>query len=344
MRRSTLAFCLLALSASVARSASASDYLDDRSTPEALVASLYNAIDRREYARAFAYFATPPAKSLADYEKGFADTQSVEVKTGAASTEGAAGSTYYSLPVAIHAIARNGSEAVFAGCYTLKLADPQVQADDFTPLHIEKGEIKPSDKPFAEALPEKCGDGPSAPKKDAALEAAKVQFAAVFGGDCDAVKAEEAAEPESFDIEFNYPTDPQDQAKRKARLFRFPCSSGAYNQTHVFFLADDEGKVAPVHFAQPELDIRHVDDDPDKEVSALNLIGFTSRDRLANSEYDARTFTLTADEKWRGAGDASASGTWIFRAGSFSLVRYAVDASYDGEINPETVIDYQTGP
>ena len=32
----------------------------------------------------------------------------------------------------------------------------------------------------------------------------------------------------------------------------------------------------------------------------------------------------------------------MFRDGEFTLVRYDVDASYDGEINPETVLDFQT--
>jgi hypothetical protein len=34
----------------------------------------------------------------------------------------------------------------------------------------------------------------------------------------------------------------------------------------------------------------------------------------------------------------------MFRSGTFSLVRYEVDASYDGEINPQPVLDYATGP
>jgi hypothetical protein len=47
---------------------------------------------------------------------------------------------------------------------------------------------------------------------------------------------------------------------------------------------------------------------------------------------------------WRGLGDASDSGTWLFRNGDFALVRYEVDASHDGEINPDTVLDYETPP
>jgi len=45
-----------------------------------------------------------------------------------------------------------------------------------------------------------------------------------------------------------------------------------------------------------------------------------------------------------GVGDASDSGTYLFRNGNFSLVQYDVDASYDGEENPQTVVDYNTAP
>lgn len=344
MRPFGIAFLLAAAAASKVLAAEPG-YVDDRSTAEALVKSLYNAIERKEYARAYVYFDPPPAKSLEAYVKGFAGTDHVAVLTGAASAEGAAGSTFYTLPVAVRAQAKGGGEQVFAGCYTLRLANPQIQEDDFKPLHIEKGELKPSDKPLKEAVPEKCGDGPPAPKKDGAMEEAARQFAAVYAGRCDAgTSAPDKTKPESYDIAFNYYDDPQDQPKRKARLFRFACTTGAYNATHVYLLAGDDGSVSPLRFAEPELDIRYQDDDPDKKVTAVDVIGFTTTDELSNSEYDPRRYTLKAHDKWRGPGDASADGTWIFRSGKFSLVRYAVDASYDGKINPETVVDYETGP
>ncbi|WP_342587146.1 DUF1176 domain-containing protein [Kumtagia ephedrae] len=67
-------------------------------------------------------------------------------------------------------------------------------------------------------------------------------------------------------------------------------------------------------------------------------------DALVNSFYDDASKSITSAAKWRGVGDASSSGTWMFRDGTFTLVRYDVDASYDGEINPETVLDFHTGP
>ena len=45
-------------------------YIDDRSSPQALVQSLYNAINRKEFARAYSYFSVPPQPSLNEYAKG----------------------------------------------------------------------------------------------------------------------------------------------------------------------------------------------------------------------------------------------------------------------------------
>jgi hypothetical protein len=110
-------------------------YLDDRSDPAALVKSLYNAVNRKEYARAWSYFSTKPAADLDAYAQGYADTESVRVAVGVPSEEGAAGSVYYYLPVAIEARSAGSDSQIYAGCYELRLANPQIQAEDFMPLH-----------------------------------------------------------------------------------------------------------------------------------------------------------------------------------------------------------------
>ena len=74
------------------------------------------------------------------------------------------------------------------------------------------------------------------------------------------------------------------------------------------------------------------------------MIGYRSAPELINSDYDEATQSIHAFAKWRGIGDASSVGKWIFRGGEFSLVRYEVDASYDEEINPQVVVDYDSGP
>ena len=94
-------------------------YLDDRSDAAALVASYYNAIARQEYARAWSYFGE--AKPVADYAAfvaGYADTAAVELRTGAVTAEGVAGSLYETVPAAIAATGADGTVRVFAGAAT----------------------------------------------------------------------------------------------------------------------------------------------------------------------------------------------------------------------------------
>ncbi|MBN9076678.1 MAG: DUF1176 domain-containing protein [Rhizobiales bacterium 65-79] len=320
-------------------------YLDDRSTPEALVRSLYNAIDRHEYARAYSYFSKPPAKDVDAYAKGFADTAHVKLLTGAAGGEGAAGSTYYNLPVAIEAVDKKGGSKVYAGCYTLRLADPTIQADKYDPLHIEKGELKPAKGDLADALPKQCGDGPPPPAKDAVLDKAKSLFATDYVGTCDtSAIGPDTAEPKSWEISFTLASDKEGSPPRKARLFQFACASAAYNQSDVYYFADDSGELRNLQFATPELDVRYENDKPEGKVESVEIIGYTAANRLMNSSYDPETRTISATDKWRGAGDASSSGAWMFRNGDFTLVKYDVDASYDGEVDPKSLIDFQTGP
>lgn len=312
-------------------------YLDDRSSPETLIRSLYNAINRKEYARAYSYFGTPPAPTLEDYAAGYEDTESVEVMTGSASAEGAAGSIFHSLPVSILARDRNGEEHLFAGCYDMRFIQPSVQTEPYRPLQIEKGKLAPAEGSLDEALPASCGEGPPA---DLQLERARRLFAAAYGDICDSEALEE--EPESHVIRFGH--DSADDEESEGRIFRFLCARGAYNEEHVYLFADNGGEILPLQFAVPELDIRYENGDTEGRVEEMHVIGYVTRDRLANSGFDPDTLTIASHEKWRGPGDASSSGQWLFRKGAFSLVRYDVDASYDGEVNPETVLDYSVAP
>lgn len=334
----TLALAACALSAGISF-AQEEPYLDDRSSPQALVKSLYNAINRKEYARAYGYFSNPPAPTLDEYARGYADTEGVTLVIGTPGVEGAAGSTFYSLPVAISATGAN--EQVFAGCYTLRLANPQIQGDPYKPLSIEKGALAPVSGPIETALPTSCPDAPALPAQNATLERAKAKFMA---SRLDSCQIEEGNDPEVWDIEFHYTYDSQDEPARKFTLMRFYCARGAYNEVHVYYLADDTGELNELHFAQPELDIRYENDDHEGKVESVNVIGFTSADRLVNSEFDPDTKTISSWAKWRGVGDASSVGKWIFRNGTFTLVRFEVDASYDGEIEHQTVVDYDSGP
>ena len=117
-------------------------YLDDRSTAASLVKSFYNAIDRHEYARAYSYFAEGAApKRYAQFAAGYADTASVRVLTGRATSEGAAGSTYTTVTVAIDALSKSGRHRQYAGCYTTRLADPAIQEPPVVPMVIFRAQL-----------------------------------------------------------------------------------------------------------------------------------------------------------------------------------------------------------
>jgi hypothetical protein len=348
MKSSCLAFSGAVLASTIGGSAVFAQedrYIDDRSSAASIVTSLYNAVNRHEYARAWDYYGdTKPANDFDSFVTGYEATDRVDVKTGNVASEGAAGSTFYYLPVAILSINMDGSEKVFAGCYTARSVNPQIQEPPFRPLHIEKGSLQPVDTAFEDSVPESCPDAPAPEPVDTLLQQAQAAFAATHG-DCDTQMIPEGEEaPSSYTIPFRYKWDADSDPMREARLFRFFCSAGAYNLKHIYYLQSDSEGLRELQFATPELDVRYVDDNSDEKVDSINVAGFVAADQLVNSSYDAATLSITSHSLWRGIGDASSSGLWIFRDGDFTLVKFEVDASYDGEINPQTVVDYDTAP
>lgn len=355
--RSFLVMALLAagtaagLSQEAGESAPASQppaYLDDRSSPETLLKSLYNAINRKEFARAWDYFGdTKPAANLEAYAAGYDGIDRIEIAVGNVSTEGAAGSTYSSVPVGLVAHRTDGAEQVFAGCYTTRLANPAIQGEPFRGLHIETGKLAAAEQPYEQAVPAKCGDGPDPEPHDAALERTSAAFLATYRGNCTSIEPSTTADqlkPERHAIAYHYESDGPDEPERKTELLSYPCTMAAYNESHVYYLYDDTDGLRQVTFATPELDIRYENDDSEGKVESIDIVGYTARDTATNSFYDKDSKSITAYAKWRGVGDASAGGTWLFRNGAFTLVTYDVDASYDGEINPQTIYEQNSAP
>lgn len=322
-----------------------SEYIDDRSSAEALVRSLYNAANRKEYARAWDYFGEQkPAKDFRAFVQGYEKTERVAVETGPVSEEGAAGSIYYQVPVAIRATATDGSESTFAGCFTVRLLQPANQEPPFRPLQLEKGSLRPAEGELSDIVPASCGDGQAPTARDRVREKIEAAFEAAYGDICHTLAADADAEPEITDLSYRATSQTADEAAREARLFGFPCIEAAYNTAEVYYFADDLGGFRQLQFAEPELDIHYQNGDFEGRVEAVNVIGYRVTDMLVNSFYDAASRTLQSFNKWRGIGDASSSATYLFRDGAFTLVKYEVDASYDGEINPEPVLDHETAP
>ncbi len=76
------------------------------------------------------------------FAAGYASTKSVLLTTKPGMTGAGAGQIYYSVPTVITAANADGSTSTFAGCYTLHLASPNIQATPpFQPLGIQSARI-----------------------------------------------------------------------------------------------------------------------------------------------------------------------------------------------------------
>jgi hypothetical protein len=130
-------------------------YLDDRSSAARVIQSYYNAINRHEYARAYSYFGPDSAPSdYARFKAGFSDTAQDRVGIGRVSSDGTAGSVYYSVPVVLDATSTSGRQKRFRGCYTLRLIDPAIQEPPFRAMFIVKGELQPVPDGTTAAMPD----------------------------------------------------------------------------------------------------------------------------------------------------------------------------------------------
>ena len=93
---------------------------DDRRDPIAALMSYYDAINAKEYRRAYRFWESPEST----YERfiaGFADTDRVRLLVEpSARNEGAAGSAYAEITSIVVATTRAGNDRVFAGCYVLR--------------------------------------------------------------------------------------------------------------------------------------------------------------------------------------------------------------------------------
>src|SRR5690606_36723075 len=117
------------------------DYRDDRTTPQALIEYYYNAINRKEYGRAYSSLKEGAREmSFNDFVKGYENTKSVKVAVREAQPDPGAGQIYWSLPIAIEVENENGAKDVFGGCYRIHLTNASMQEGPlFKPMMIMTG-------------------------------------------------------------------------------------------------------------------------------------------------------------------------------------------------------------
>ena len=127
---------------------------EERSDPIATLASYYDAINARDYRRAYRFWDSPP-QSFEQFARGFADTDRVRLLVEPSPLlEGAAGSVYADIPAIVIATTRNGAERVFAGCYAMRRSNVEDRG-----WLIYRGDISsvPSSTRISQILTKQCG-------------------------------------------------------------------------------------------------------------------------------------------------------------------------------------------
>lgn len=125
-------------------------------------------------------------------------------------------------------------------------------------------------------------------------------------------------------------------------LWQFRCNIGAYNVQSVFLAHTEYSGIVPLSFARPDLDV--VLEDPENyegPVKEIRIPGWSASPVVVNGSFDPATGRLTATGLWRGIGDASDTAVWGLIDEGFRLLRFEVDATYDGQVNPETLVSFE---
>jgi hypothetical protein len=120
-------------------------YLDDRSNPIALISSYFNAVNRKEYLRAYSYWRDPATTlgTLTSFTNGYSHTDSVSLVFGPITGSAGAGQMYYTVPVRLKGIATSGVHGDYAACYIVHLSKPELfGAPPIVPMNIDKGTAK----------------------------------------------------------------------------------------------------------------------------------------------------------------------------------------------------------
>ena len=124
------------------------NFLDDRSGPLETASSLLNALNRKEYVRAYGYYQNSSIYPgpYDQYASGYADTAAITAVFGTAQSRTTAGSLYYKQPLAMRIQKTDASIQTFVGCYTLQLAQPSGQyTPPFQPMGIAAGNFNAVD-------------------------------------------------------------------------------------------------------------------------------------------------------------------------------------------------------
>jgi hypothetical protein len=166
-------------------------------------------------------------------------------------------------------------------------------------------------------------------------------FSAAFADTCSGAFLEDGSLIEPPERDTLLSPMSYDDVAVPVELWLFRCNIGAYNlQSVVIGHTESEG-IGVLTFARPDLDIVLEDpDDLESAVREVRIVGWSASPIVVNAEIDRARGELRETGYWRGMGDASSTAVWRLVDLGFRLERYDVDATYDGEVNPATIVRF----
>lgn len=131
---------------------------DNQNSPVDLLASYYNAIERGEYERAYAYWENAP-QTFNEFAAGFEDTLAIQlIVQPPTRMDGAAGSVYVQIPTVLFAGHTDGTLHTYSGCFVTRRSN--IEPADTTTWHLYDATLTETDlNNIATMLSEACVTG-----------------------------------------------------------------------------------------------------------------------------------------------------------------------------------------
>ncbi|HMN67348.1 MAG TPA: DUF1176 domain-containing protein [Bdellovibrionales bacterium] len=175
----------------------------------------------------------------------------------------------------------------------------------------------------------------------ASADAVNDKINAILNADseCALVEGEEREPAQKF--EFTYKD--YDGNDVTMEIYQANCMNGAYNFVSRFFIkSPDYDQISPVSFAQPKVDYVIVGENEAARVKSWTIVGYTAMSSAVNAEFDPVTKTIVTYAKYRGIGDASSSGTWVYDDASYEFVlkRFMEDPTFNTELDPIEIVNF----
>ena len=124
---------------------SSARYLDDRTNAVQVIRSLFNAVNRKEYVRAYSYW-EPNAQGLPPYnqfQQGYTTTASVTLTFGTVTSNAGAGQFYYMVPTTLVSTTTANATQTYVACYVVHQSSPDAQGvPPFRPMAIRSATAK----------------------------------------------------------------------------------------------------------------------------------------------------------------------------------------------------------